>query len=51
MTSPIGLLRAVSGIPRYEDLINQQIRDVQAKRGKGDLAKLLRAGETWEVRA
>ncbi len=49
--TPIGLLRAVSGVPRYEDLINQQIRDVQAKRGKGDLAKLLRAGDTWEVRA
>ena len=29
----------------------QQIRDVQAKRGKGDLAKLLHAGDTWEVRA
>jgi hypothetical protein len=22
---------------------------VQARRGKGDLAKLLRAGDTWEV--
>jgi hypothetical protein len=24
---------------------------VQAKKGKGDLAKLLRAGDTWEVKA
>jgi hypothetical protein len=32
-------------------VITQQIRDVQAKKGKGDLAKLLRAGDTWEVRA
>jgi 2-oxoglutarate/2-oxoacid ferredoxin oxidoreductase subunit beta len=38
-------------VPRYEDVINQQIRDVQAKKGKGDLAKLLRAGDTWEVKA
>ena len=28
-----------------------QIREVQARRGKGDLAKLLRAGDTWEVKA
>ncbi|MGA8034423.1 MAG: 2-oxoacid:ferredoxin oxidoreductase subunit beta [Candidatus Acidiferrales bacterium] len=49
--TPIGVLRGIEGIPRYEDLINQQIQDVQAKRGKGDLGKLLRAGDTWEVRA
>jgi len=36
-------------LPRYEDVINQQIRDVQAKRGTGDLAKLLRGGDTWRV--
>jgi hypothetical protein len=38
-------------LPRYEDVVNDQIRAVQAKRGKGDLAKLLRAGDTWEIRA
>ena len=27
-----------------------QIRDVQAKCGIADLAKLLHAGDTWEVR-
>jgi hypothetical protein len=32
-------------------VINQQIRDVQAKRGTGDLAKLLRGGDTWRVEA
>ena len=37
--------------PRYEDVINAQIQDVIAKKGKGDLAKLLRTGDTWEVRA
>jgi hypothetical protein len=30
--------------------MNQQIKDVIAKRGRGDLAKLLRAGDTWEVK-
>src|SRR5271170_7916432 len=49
--TPIGVLRALQGVPRYEDLIQQQIREVQKKKGKGDLAKLLRAGDTWELRA
>jgi hypothetical protein len=30
-------------------VVAAQIQDVQARRGKGDLAKLLRAGDTWEV--
>ena len=49
--TPIGVLRDWNDVPRYEDLIANQIREVQAKRGKGDLAKLLRTGDTWEVRA
>jgi 2-oxoglutarate ferredoxin oxidoreductase subunit beta len=49
--TPIGVLRARQGVPRYEDLIQQQIRDVIAKKGAGDLAKLLRAGDTWELKA
>jgi 2-oxoglutarate/2-oxoacid ferredoxin oxidoreductase subunit beta len=48
--APIGVLRSWEDSPRYEDLVADQIREVQAKRGKGDLAKLLRAGDTWEVR-
>jgi 2-oxoglutarate ferredoxin oxidoreductase subunit beta len=47
--TPIGVLRAVKA-PRYEDRVAEQIREVTAKRGKGDLAKLLRAGDTWEVK-
>jgi 2-oxoglutarate ferredoxin oxidoreductase subunit beta len=47
--TPIGVLRAWDDLPRYEDVMNQQIKDVIAKRGPGDLAKLLRAGDTWEV--
>jgi hypothetical protein len=30
--------------------MNQQIKDVIASRGAGDLHKLLHAGDTWEVR-
>jgi len=48
--TPIGVLRSVEA-PRYEDLVTAQIQEVQARRGKGDLAKLLRAGDTWEVKA
>jgi 2-oxoglutarate/2-oxoacid ferredoxin oxidoreductase subunit beta len=47
--TPIGVLRSVDA-PRYEDLVAAQIQAVQTQRGKGDLAKLLRAGDTWEVR-
>jgi 2-oxoglutarate/2-oxoacid ferredoxin oxidoreductase subunit beta len=49
--TPIGVLRAWDDVPTYENLINEQIRQVQAKRGKGDLDKLLQAGDIWEVRA
>jgi hypothetical protein len=48
--TPIGVLRAWNDVPRYEEVMNQQIKDVIAKRGPGDLAKLLRAGDTWEVK-
>ena len=49
--TPIGVLRNWADVPRYEDTVNDQIKDVIAKKGKGDLAKLLRAGDTWEVTA
>ncbi|MGC2420433.1 MAG: 2-oxoacid:ferredoxin oxidoreductase subunit beta [Candidatus Acidiferrales bacterium] len=48
--TPIGVLRAWEDVSRYEDLIAGQIAEVQSRRGKGDLEKLLRAGDTWEVR-
>jgi 2-oxoglutarate ferredoxin oxidoreductase subunit beta len=47
--TPLGVLRAVDA-PRYEDLMNDQVKSVIAKKGKGDLGKLLRAGDIWEVR-
>jgi hypothetical protein len=30
--------------------MNQQIKDVVTKRGRGNLTDLLRAGDTWEVK-
>jgi 2-oxoglutarate ferredoxin oxidoreductase subunit beta len=49
--TPIGVLRNWADVPRYEDVVNDQIKEVVAKKGPGDLAKLLRAGDTWEVTA
>ena len=48
--TPIGVLRSYDTLPRYEDVANAQIQDVIAKRGKGDLGQLLRAGDTWVVK-
>ena len=48
--TPIGVLRSWNDVPRYEDVMNNQVKDVIAKRGAGDLDKLLHAGDTWEVR-
>jgi 2-oxoglutarate ferredoxin oxidoreductase subunit beta len=47
--TPIGVLRSWDR-DRYEDVMAKQIQDVIAKRGPGDLSKLLHAGDTWEVR-
>ena len=47
--TPLGVLRAISD-PLYEMGIHEQIRSVMAKKGKGDLGELLRAGDTWEVK-
>lgn len=46
--TPIGVFRAVER-PDYGALAGSQIADVQAKKGKGDLAALLRSGTTWTV--
>lgn len=45
---PIGVLRAVRD-PTYEELMAQQNRTVIQERGKGNIEKLLHAGETWVV--
>ena len=48
--TPIGIFRSWDTLPRYEDVINDQVRDVIAKKGPGNLDKLLHAGDTWEVK-
>ena len=45
---PFGVFRAVEK-PTYDDLMNQQIRDIVAKKGKGSLEKLIYSGDTWRV--
>ena len=48
--TPIGVFRSWNDIAQYEDTIAAQVKDVTAKRGPGDISKLLRSGDTWEVR-
>jgi len=45
---PIGVLRAVRD-PTYEELLAEQVQAVVQRQGKGNLDKLLHAGETWTV--
>ncbi len=49
MPEPIGVLRAVAGVPTYDDMINHQVAVAKAKRGVGDLQALVSSGETWTV--
>ena len=46
--TPIGVFRSWD-LPRYEDVMAAQVRDVTAKRGPGEIEKLLRSGDIWEV--
>jgi 2-oxoglutarate ferredoxin oxidoreductase subunit beta len=48
--TPIGVFRSRDDLPRYEDVMAGQISSVAERLGKGDLAKLLRTGDTWEVK-
>ncbi|MCA9269169.1 MAG: CBS domain-containing protein [Planctomycetales bacterium] len=45
---PIGVFRAVDA-PRYDAELNRQVDEAIAKKGRGDLKKLLNSGETWTV--
>jgi len=49
LPTPIGVLRKVDTAP-FEKLVIDQIEAETARRGPGDLAKLLHAGDTWQVR-
>ena len=46
--TPLGGFRSWD-LPRYEDVMAAQVREVTAKRGPGDIDKLLRSGDIWEV--
>ncbi len=45
---PIGVFRDVV-IETFDEAMRGQMNDAVAKRGKGDLQKLLNSGDTWEV--
>jgi 2-oxoglutarate/2-oxoacid ferredoxin oxidoreductase subunit beta len=47
--APIGIFRKVER-SSYDALMAQQIREEQTKQGEGNLATLLAAGDTWEIR-
>jgi len=46
--TPVGIFRNIER-PVYDDLMAEQLRAAEEKRGKGDLAELLHSGETWVV--
>lgn len=45
---PMGIFRQVD-VPTYEDAVHHQIDQVKAKKGTGDLQKLLTGKSTWTV--
>jgi 2-oxoglutarate ferredoxin oxidoreductase subunit beta len=49
MPEPIGVLRAVEGVPTYDDQINAQVTKATETKGEGDLDALFTSGDTWEV--
>ena len=48
MPRPVGILRQVAK-PVFEDSVYAQVRDAEAKKGKGSLKDLVYAGDMWEV--
>ncbi len=49
LPTPIGIFRCVQK-PSYDEEVERQIQEVQEKKGKGDLERLLFSGNTWEVK-
>ena len=45
---PLGVFRAVER-PVYDDLLAEQLETAKERAGEGDLATLLRSGDTWTV--
>jgi 2-oxoglutarate ferredoxin oxidoreductase subunit beta len=46
--TPIGVFRDIQR-PSYDRLVREQLAEVQAKHGEGDLQALLTGGDTWDV--
>ena len=46
--TPIGVFRDVER-PVYDELMSGQLEAAQARQGRGDLAKLLHGGDTWQL--
>jgi 2-oxoglutarate/2-oxoacid ferredoxin oxidoreductase subunit beta len=46
--TPVGIFRNIER-PVYDDLMAEQLKVAEEKRGTGDLAELLHSGETWVV--
>ena len=46
--TPIGIFRDIDR-PSYDRLVREQLAEVQAKQGEGDLQALLTGGDTWNV--
>lgn len=45
---PLGVLRRVPDVV-YDQQLNDQLADVKAKKGEGDMTALLNSGDTWVV--
>ncbi len=48
LPEPIGVFRDVER-PIYEELVDKQLRDAEARQGHGELQSLFDAGDTWTV--
>lgn len=46
---PMGVFKKVQK-PTYDQMLQAQVEEIKAQKGKGDLAKLLKGSETWEVK-
>jgi len=49
LPTPVGVFK-IKTMDSYDELLTKQVSDVKDKLGKGDLNKLLYAGNTWEVK-
>ena len=48
MNTPIGVFRDIER-PSYDRLVREQVAEVTAREGAGDLQSLLTGSDTWNV--